>query len=318
MTTTRFCSARSGAAAMRSTARRVATGRDLAAALERHVGSDEHRLAAARLRRPAGAADAQQRASDLPCIVISGTPNEEAAVEALRAGALDFLSKDKPLRFVPAIERALRESAERRALAAAERELRLTEERYRAAFELAPEAIITYDLESGRIIDANASMLRLFGYTKDQFRGLKLGGLSPERQPDGRPSSEAAAEHLERARRGESPMFEWVNVDVAGNLFPAESRLALLPSSGHQLLRVSIVDLARAAAAGGDSPARDRARAAEPPHPGSESAQERVPREHVARAAHAAQRDHRIRRAAARRPGRSRSRRSTRSSSATS
>src|SRR5690606_27823002 len=39
----------------------------------------------------------------VPCVVISGTPNEEAAVEALRAGALDFLSKDKPLRFVPAI-----------------------------------------------------------------------------------------------------------------------------------------------------------------------------------------------------------------------
>jgi signal transduction histidine kinase/DNA-binding LytR/AlgR family response regulator len=54
------------------------------------------------------------RQLDLPCIVISGTPNEEAAVEALRAGALDFLSKDKPLRFVPAVERALREAAERR------------------------------------------------------------------------------------------------------------------------------------------------------------------------------------------------------------
>src|SRR4051794_34779912 len=74
-------------------------------------------------------------ARDLPCIVISGTPNEETAVAALRAGALDFLSKDKPLRFVPAIERALREAAERRARVMAERELRLTEERYRAAFD---------------------------------------------------------------------------------------------------------------------------------------------------------------------------------------
>ncbi len=48
-----------------------------------------------------------------PCIVISGTIGEEPAVEALRAGALDFLSKDKPKRFVPVIERALREAAER-------------------------------------------------------------------------------------------------------------------------------------------------------------------------------------------------------------
>jgi signal transduction histidine kinase len=48
-----------------------------------------------------------------PCMVISGTIGEEPAVAALRAGALDFLSKDKPKRFVPAVERALRESRER-------------------------------------------------------------------------------------------------------------------------------------------------------------------------------------------------------------
>jgi signal transduction histidine kinase len=48
-----------------------------------------------------------------PCIVISGTIGEEPAVEALKAGALDFLSKDKPKRFVPVIERALREASER-------------------------------------------------------------------------------------------------------------------------------------------------------------------------------------------------------------
>ena len=48
-----------------------------------------------------------------PCIVISGTIGEEPAVEALKAGALDFLSKDKPKRFVPVVERALREAGER-------------------------------------------------------------------------------------------------------------------------------------------------------------------------------------------------------------
>jgi signal transduction histidine kinase len=53
------------------------------------------------------------RGLGIPCIVISGTTGEEPAVEALRAGALDFLSKDKPKRFVPAVQRALREASER-------------------------------------------------------------------------------------------------------------------------------------------------------------------------------------------------------------
>ena len=56
---------------------------------------------------------------------------------------------------------------------------------------------------------------------------------------------------------------------------------------------------------GGAAPAKnERARGAEPAHPGGQPAQERVPRQHVARAAHAAQRDHRLRRADARRQGR--------------
>ena len=46
------------------------------------------------------------------------------------------------MRFVPAIERALREQAMRRERAAVERELRLSEERYRSVFETAPEALL--------------------------------------------------------------------------------------------------------------------------------------------------------------------------------
>jgi PAS domain S-box-containing protein len=186
----------------------------------------------------------EQSAIDLPCVVISGTPSEDAAVEALRAGALDFMSKDKPLRFVPAIERALREAAERRALEAVERELRLSEERYRAAFEMAPEAIITYDLDEGRIVDANASMLRLFGFSKAEFRRMTLGALSPERQPDGRLSTDAAGDYLGRAGGGDVPeVVEWVCRDARGTEFPAEVRLARLPSSGHALVRASFIDL---------------------------------------------------------------------------
>jgi signal transduction histidine kinase len=83
-----------------------------------------------------------QRELDLPCIVISGTPNEETAVEALRAGAVDFLPKDKPGRFVPAVERALREAGDRRRIAALRRhsiELALQNRRIQEANRLKSE-----------------------------------------------------------------------------------------------------------------------------------------------------------------------------------
>ncbi len=51
---------------------------------------------------------------DLPMIIVSGTIGEETAVEALKAGADDFLVKAKLARLVPALERSLREAATRR------------------------------------------------------------------------------------------------------------------------------------------------------------------------------------------------------------
>jgi PAS domain S-box-containing protein len=185
----------------------------------------------------------EARGLDLPAIVISGTPNEEAAVEALRAGALDFLSKDKPSRFVTGVERALREAGLRRAREAAEHELRLSEERYRAAFEAAPEALGTYDLDDRCFVDANANLQHLFGLTAEQLRVQPLGGISAERQADGQLTVDVAPAVIERVRRGETQVLEWRFRDATGEEFPAELRLALLPSSGHQLLRVSVIDL---------------------------------------------------------------------------
>ena len=51
---------------------------------------------------------------DIPFIVISGTIGEETAVIALKAGAQDFLLKDKLARLIPAIERELRDTETKR------------------------------------------------------------------------------------------------------------------------------------------------------------------------------------------------------------
>ncbi len=52
---------------------------------------------------------------DLPVIIVSGSIGEEIAVEAMRAGANDYIMKDRLNRLVPAIERELRDAELRRA-----------------------------------------------------------------------------------------------------------------------------------------------------------------------------------------------------------
>jgi hypothetical protein len=57
---------------------------------------------------------ARDRLADTPWIFVSGTIGEEAAVEALRHGAVDYVLKDRTARLVPAVRRALHESVLRR------------------------------------------------------------------------------------------------------------------------------------------------------------------------------------------------------------
>ena len=61
---------------------------------------------------------------DLPCIVISGAVGEEAAVEVMRAGAHDFITKGNLSRLIPVLQRELSDAQERRALTRATDSLR--------------------------------------------------------------------------------------------------------------------------------------------------------------------------------------------------
>ena len=60
---------------------------------------------------------------DLPFIIVSGTIGEESAVNALKAGAHDFIIKGNFARLIPAIERELKEAEVRRERREREREL---------------------------------------------------------------------------------------------------------------------------------------------------------------------------------------------------
>jgi diguanylate cyclase (GGDEF)-like protein/PAS domain S-box-containing protein len=56
----------------------------------------------------------QQHDPDLPFLIVSGAIGEETAVEAMRAGAGDYIMKGHLSRLAPALERELREAEERR------------------------------------------------------------------------------------------------------------------------------------------------------------------------------------------------------------
>src|SRR5688572_23370589 len=71
----------------------------------------------------------QSRHLDIPFIILSGAIGEDTAVQAMRAGAHDYILKGRLARLIPAIHRELQEAEERRKRRAAEEENRKIYER---------------------------------------------------------------------------------------------------------------------------------------------------------------------------------------------
>ena len=128
-------------------------------------------------------------AQDASVVVITGLEDEEMGIAAIREGAHDYLIKGQVdggqlrriLRY--AVERhkmqsELRAETERRAQV--QQALQLSEQRYRLLSETAPMGILITD-GLGRIVDANAQSLRMFGYDREELVGQTVETLIPDR-----------------------------------------------------------------------------------------------------------------------------------------
>jgi putative nucleotidyltransferase with HDIG domain len=106
------------------TVRRVETADSMRAALLEHgwdaIISD---YSMPQFDMPRALALLQEMEIDLPFIIVSGTVGEEAAVQALKSGADDFMSKDRLTRLIPSLVRAQRNVEGRRQRRQREREL---------------------------------------------------------------------------------------------------------------------------------------------------------------------------------------------------
>jgi PAS domain S-box-containing protein len=116
---------------------------------------------------------AHEMCPETPFLFVSGTIGEDTAIEALKNGATDYVLKHRPIRLIPAVDRALREAEERAECARAERAMRESEHKYRELFECLSDAAFLVDEASEKIIDVNRSAGELLGCTRAEILGRK-------------------------------------------------------------------------------------------------------------------------------------------------
>ncbi len=122
----------------------------------------------------------RQTGLDLPFLIASGAVGEEMAVDALRAGARDFILKDRLSRLLPAIERELGEAEER----ARRRE---AEARYRELFTQMQNGFALHEIltdEHGhpndyRFLTVNPAFERITGLAAADIVGKTVRAVLP-------------------------------------------------------------------------------------------------------------------------------------------
>lgn len=106
-------------------------------------------------------------APNAPFIMVSGLIGEENAVEMLKQGATDYVSKSRLARLPVVIERALHEVAERRGRGVAESQLLAAGGGHaHAASTMSDRAVFLLDIE-GTIQSSNAAAHTMFGHAVD-------------------------------------------------------------------------------------------------------------------------------------------------------
>jgi two-component system cell cycle sensor histidine kinase/response regulator CckA len=94
----------------------------------------------------------QECGRDIPCIVVSGMMGEDTAVEMMKSGAHDYMTKNNLARLAPAVERELADAVRRRETRQAQDELRESEERLALTMEVTQIGTFDFFPQTGKLI----------------------------------------------------------------------------------------------------------------------------------------------------------------------
>lgn len=174
-----------------------------------------------------------EHAPNIPVIILTGSINEETAVECMKAGATDYVIKEHISRLPFAVKDAIRRKKEEELRTSAERALEESERKFRLIAEKASDLIYRIELyPEQKFSYVSPSSTKLTGYTpEDHYANPNLGFELVH--PDDREKLRDLLEHVDRSpvvlrwikKNGEVVWAEQLNVpiyDIDGRLIAIE------------------------------------------------------------------------------------------------
>lgn len=149
---------------------------------------------------------------DIPFIMLTGSTDEETAVACMKAGATDYIIKDR-LNMLPfSVKDAIQNKKLLNEKQEVEKVLAEEEKKYRLLFETMTQGVIYYS-PRGEILSVNPAAERILGYDAERLKGIKLSDV------------------------------KWKTIYEDGNEFPVEFHPAILAYKGKRKINNVIMGI---------------------------------------------------------------------------
>ncbi len=114
---------------------------------------------------------------NIPVIVLTGYSDLSFSVKSLSLGVSDYLLKDDLTAFL--LHKSITYSIERNIFSG---RTKASEKNYRDLFELTPEPMMLFDLDTFQFLNVNQAAIISYGYTKEEFLSMKLMDIKPTQE----------------------------------------------------------------------------------------------------------------------------------------
>jgi PAS domain S-box-containing protein len=181
--------------------------------------------------------------NDIPIVFLSSHTELEVVEKTEKISSYGYVVKDSGIIILDAsIKMALKLFHEKMKHKQTEKELREREKVFHVLFEGSVRPLLL--IKDGLFYECNNAALHFLGINdKELFIGSNPDEISPEIQPDGRRSSIAAEEYINKALTEGFCLFEWMCVRYDGTPFLLEVTLLKITLNQEDILHVTWYDI---------------------------------------------------------------------------
>ncbi len=180
----------------------------------------------------------REKSPHIPVIFLTDTLDGVTAVECMKAGATDYISKEHIQRLGKAVTTAIKERKSGKEKSKATGTTVSDIDVYHNMFEYNPQPMLVFDVKTHTILDVNNSALELYGYSKEQLLSMNLRDISPveEMNSETKPVENQHQYHTSG---------NWWHLKKNGEVMHVEITSHLIDYKGHKARHMQVTDVTK-------------------------------------------------------------------------